>query len=180
MLSRNERFCYSITFTTLHTYMYMYMYTYRLGDVAAMGKRKAAAAGKGATKLAAHNFLPLALLTKPASVIGDYISLQGKEWTGCPAADKEKCWYRCTVRQFEAMHIFGAFKSAGFEVQEMGASGEGSLEPGVASGEKFWVAYQQPFLKHYYAAHPDRLPDGHPDKPQNRTEVVGWQAHVHV
>ena len=156
------------------------MYTYRLGDVAAMGKRKAAAAGKGATKLAAHNFLPLALLTKPASVIGDYISLQGKEWTGCPAADKEKCWYRCTVRQFEAMHIFGAFKSAGFEVQEMGASGEGSLEPGVASGEKFWVAYQQPFLKHYYAAHPDRLPDGHPDKPQNRTEVVGWQAHVHV
>ena len=43
------------------------------------------------------------------------------------------------------MHDFGAFKSAAFEVQEMGESGEGSLEPGVASGEKFFVAYQQPY-----------------------------------
>eukprot|EP00966_Prymnesium_polylepis_P130017 3006745-Prymnesium_polylepis.1 len=48
----------------------------------------------------------------------------------------------------------------------MGESGEGSLEPGVASGDTFWLAYQQPFLKHYNAAHPDRLPDGHPDKPK--------------
>ena len=36
---------------------------------------------------------------------------------------------------------------------EMGEGGEGSLEPGIASGDTFWVAYQQPFLKYYYAAH---------------------------
>mgnify|MGYP007078090933 CR=1 FL=1 len=127
-----------------------------------MPLKKKAATAKGSSKLVAHNFLPT--LTKLAEVVGDYIAMQGKDWTGCPSADKEK-WYRCIVRQFEAMHDFGAFRSAAFEVQEMGESGEGSLEPGVASGEKFFVAYQQPFLKYYYAAHPDRLPDGHPDKP---------------
>ena len=127
-----------------------------------MAPKRKPAAGKATPKLAAHNFLPV--LTKPAEVIGDYVSLQGKEWTGCPAADKEK-WFRCTVRQFEGVHDFGAFKSAAFQVQEMGQSGEGSLEPGVASGGQFWIAYVNPFLKYYYAAHPDRLPDGHPDKP---------------
>ena len=30
----------------------------------------------------ANNFLPM--WTKPAEVIGDYVSLQSKEWTGCP------------------------------------------------------------------------------------------------
>ena len=41
------------------------------------------------SKLTAHNFLPG--LTKPSSVIGDYVSMQGKEWTGsrpcAPAPD---------------------------------------------------------------------------------------------
>ena len=111
-----------------------------------MAPKRKLAAGKATPKLAAHNFLPV--LTKPAEVIGDYVSLQGKEWTGCPAADKEK-WFRCTVRQFEGVHDFGAFKSAAFQVQEMGQSGEGSLEPGVASGGQFWIAYVNPFLKYY-------------------------------
>ena len=53
----------------------------------AKGKKPA---GK-TSKLVAHNFLPT--LVKPNSVIGDYIAMQGKEWTGCPGADKEK-WYR--------------------------------------------------------------------------------------
>ena len=39
-------------------------------------KRKAATS----SKLVAHNFLPT--LAKPASVIGDYIAMQGKEWQG--------------------------------------------------------------------------------------------------
>ena len=127
-----------------------------------MPPRKKLASGRDTSMLIAHNFLPT--LTKPMEIIGDYIAMQGKDWTGCPSADKEK-HYRCIVRKFEAMHNFGTFKSAAFEVQEMGESGEGSLEPGVASGDKFYVAYLQPFLKYYYAAHPDRLPDGHPDKP---------------
>ena len=86
-----------------------------------MAPKRKPAAGKSTPKLAAHNFLPM--LTKPAEVIGDYVSLQGKEWTGCPAADKDK-WFRCTVRRFEGVHDFGAFKSAAFQVQEMGQSGE--------------------------------------------------------
>ena len=119
-------------------------------------KRKAVAQ----KKLIAHNFLPT--LNRPAEVIGDYVVVQGREWSGCPAADKDKS-FRCSVRKFEAMHDFGAFKSAAFEVQEMGVAGEGSLEPGIASGDVFWIAYQQPFLKYYNAAHPERLLDGHPE-----------------
>ena len=30
--------------------------------------------------------------------------------------------FRCVVRKFDAVHDFGAFKSAGFKVQEMGES----------------------------------------------------------
>ena len=64
---------------------------------------------------------------------------------------------RCTISR-------GGSKSAGFQVQEMGESGEGSLEPGVASGNVFWVMYPNPFLKYFYKANPDKLPDGHRDK----------------
>uniref|UniRef100_A0A7S0PWW4 Uncharacterized protein n=1 Tax=Coccolithus braarudii TaxID=221442 RepID=A0A7S0PWW4_9EUKA len=49
----------------------------------------------------------------------------------------------------------------------MGESGEGSLEPGVASGDVFWVMYPNPFLKYYYKEHPEKLPDGHRDKPED-------------
>jgi hypothetical protein len=128
-----------------------------------MGKGRKPA--KSAT-LTAHNFLPS--LSKPSEVVGEFISIQGSDWQGCPASDKQK-WFRCVVRKFDALHDFGAFKSAAFEVQEMGESGEGSLEPGVASGDVFWVVYQQPFLKHYYKANPDKLPDGHPEKPKPQT-----------
>ena len=43
----------------------------------------------------------------------------------------------CAVREFDAMHKFagGQPPSAAFECQEMGEKGDGSLEPGVASGE---------------------------------------------
>ena len=92
------------------------------------GKVPAKRKAKGSKASVVAHFVPL--LTKPAEVIGDYISMQGKEWPGCPAADKDK-WYRCVVRHFEAMHEFGASKSAAFEVQEMGESGDGSLEPGA-------------------------------------------------
>ena len=85
-------------------------------------------------------------IVKPASAVGAFIEIQGLEWRGCPAADKEK-WFKCIVRQFEAMHEFpGGTKSAGFQVQEMGESGEGSLEPGVASGDVFWLRYPTPIF----------------------------------
>eukprot|EP00310_Coccolithus_braarudii_P023901 CAMPEP_0183357408 /NCGR_PEP_ID=MMETSP0164_2-20130417/46190_1 /TAXON_ID=221442 /ORGANISM="Coccolithus pelagicus ssp braarudi, Strain PLY182g" /LENGTH=125 /DNA_ID=CAMNT_0025531011 /DNA_START=552 /DNA_END=925 /DNA_ORIENTATION=- len=37
--------------------------------------------------------------------------------------------------------------------------GRGSLEPGVASGEEFIMAYPLPFLEHYYFENRSELPD---------------------
>jgi hypothetical protein len=104
-------------------------------------------------------------LAKPNAVIGEFIEIQGRDWAGCPTSEKDK-WFKCVVRKFDAVRDFpGGIKAAGFQVQEMGESGEGSLEPGVASGDVFWVVYPNPFLKHYYKANPEKLPDGHRDKP---------------
>ena len=43
-------------------------------------------------------------------------------------------------------------------MQEMGESGEGSLEPGDSSGEVFAMMYPQPFVLHYYKTFPSKLP----------------------
>jgi len=98
-------------------------------------KRKAAAP---TSKLVAHNFLPL--LTKPAAVIGDYVSIQGKDFPGCARADKEK-WYRCTVRQFDAVHELAGRKTAAFGgqtchtlSQERGAASAGTKREGGPRG----------------------------------------------
>ena len=40
----------------------------------------------------------------------------------------------------------------------MGERGTGSLEPGVASGDVFVIAYPSPFLDYYYVANPTELP----------------------
>ena len=141
----------------------------------AKGKRSATTS-TAAGKLVAH-FLPT--ISKPAEIVGCFILLAGREWSGCPENDKDKI-FRCIVRRFEAVHDFGAFKSGGFQVQEMGESGEGSLEPGVASGDVFWVVYPNPFLKFYYNAYPDKLPNGHPDKPTAPTATVGSASSVAV
>ena len=85
-----------------------------------MGGRQKKSNAAASSSLLAHNFLPT--LTRPTMVIGSFVSMQGKDWDGCPAADKEKI-FKCTVRAFEAIHDFGAFRSGGFEVQEMGESG---------------------------------------------------------
>ena len=93
-----------------------------------MAKGKRRAATKSST-LVAHNFLPA--LSKPGKVIGDFISMPGSEWGGCPASQKASL-FRCVVRQFDAVHEFpGGTKSAGFQVQEMGESGEGICFPGL-------------------------------------------------
>jgi len=45
------------------------------------------------------------MLSKPAEVIGDYVSLACRARNGLalPAGDKEK-WFKSTVRQFEGVH----------------------------------------------------------------------------
>ena len=44
-----------------------------------------------------------------------FVKIQGRDWGGCPASDKDK-WFKCIVREFEAVHDFpGGTKSAGFQ-----------------------------------------------------------------
>lgn len=50
-------------------------------------------------------------------------------------------------------------KGAVYKLKEMGEDGRGSLEPGVASGDEFIMAYPHPFLEYYYAANRSELPD---------------------
>ena len=51
-------------------------------------------------------------MSKPLSAVGLFVEIQGSDWGGCPAADKDK-WFKCIVRQFEAVHNFpGGTKSA--------------------------------------------------------------------
>ena len=119
--------------------------------------------GKGKQKvtkqvtLARANVLPM--LSKPATAIGKECHVPGDFWEKCHEGDKEKI-FKCTVLEFDAMHTFDrGIKSAAFEVKEMGESGEGSLEMGVASGDVFYIAYPMPFLKYFYAANPADLPE---------------------
>jgi hypothetical protein len=73
---------------------------------------------------------------------GHFMHVPGEFWERCAAADKKKI-YKCLVREFEGLHKFagGVPPSAAFEVQEMGETGDGSLELSVASGEIFWIKY---------------------------------------
>ena len=99
------------------------------------------------------------MLTKTAVAIGKFVSVPGKYWTKCPAADKAKR-FKCVVVSFTALHDFGdGVKGAGFFLKEMGEDGRGSLEPGVASGAEFVMAYAQPFLEYYYDENRTELPE---------------------
>ena len=90
-------------------------------------------------------------------MIGNFCTVSGKFWQGCPAADKEKR-FLCTVIEFSALHDFGeGRKGAGFKLKEMGEDGRGSLEPGIASGDEFMLAYPLPFLDYYYYANQSEL-----------------------
>ena len=119
--------------------------------------RPKAKKGSKQTALTGSGFWPM--LSKPAIAIGKHASVPGKYWNGCPAADKEKR-FMCIVVEFTAMHDFGdGVKGAGFKMKEMGENGNGSLEPGVASGSEFIMAYPLPFLEHYFFQNRSELPD---------------------
>ncbi|KAL1525346.1 hypothetical protein AB1Y20_020206 [Prymnesium parvum] len=108
------------------------------------------------SNLARANFFPL--LTKPNKAVGKYCHVPGSYWEGCANADKKKI-YKCIVVEFEALHDFGEYgKAPAFKLKEMGETGEGSLEPGVASGEDFSMRYPTPFLEYFYQANPQELP----------------------
>ena len=127
-----------------------------------MGKK---GAGKGVVKkvdkqvqrrIADCNILPT--IKHPSTTIGLNCKVLGSFWDNVAEADKEK-QYICAIRHFDALHRWaGGRARAAFELQAMGESGEGSLEAGDASGEKFWIEYPQPFLKYFYDENPDKLP----------------------
>ena len=80
-----------------------------------------------------------------------------KSWAGrCPASDKEKR-FLCSILEFVAVHDFSFRKGPGFKLKEMGVDGQGSLEPGVASGDEFVHGYPSPFLEYYYYANRGEL-----------------------
>ena len=62
-----------------------------------MPPRGSKAPAKPTSKLIAHNFLPT--LTKPQEVVGSFVVMPGREWAGCPSADKEKL-FKCVVPKF--------------------------------------------------------------------------------
>ena len=113
------------------------------------GKKKAVAPkAKPQKTLASAGFYPM--LAKTTVALGKYATPPGSYWQKCPAADKKKR-YKCMVVEFVAMHDFdGGVKGAAFKCKEMGEDGKGSLEPGVASGEEYMLAYPTPFLEYYY------------------------------
>ena len=112
-------------------------------EVQAGGEQEGRQAGETLVEM---NLLPS--LKKTSEAVGEKVQVPGAYWEGCPPADLDKI-YLCTVIRFEATHTFhGGLKSAAFIMQEMGESGEGSLEPGDSSGEVFPMMYPhipQPF-----------------------------------
>ena len=54
---------------------------------------------------------------------------------------------------------------------ERGEAGDGSLEPGIASGEEFVIANTNLFLKYYYDANPEELDPGHPSRKRKEADV---------
>ena len=121
-----------------------------------MGKAKSKAPASQRA-LTSSGFWPM--LSKTAVAVGKHASVPGKYWSGCPAADKEKR-FMCIVIEFVALHDFGdGVKGSGFKLKEMGEDGRGSLEPGIASGSEFIMAYPLPFLEHYYFNNRLELPD---------------------
>ena len=122
-----------------------------MGRAKGSARSKQSSLGGKQSSLGGAGLLPL--LKPVGSAVGKYCNVPGSFWEGCPAADKDKV-FRCIVEEFVALHDFGSRKSAAFRAKEMGESGTGSLEPGVASGDTLTICYPLPFLQFYYDANP--------------------------
>ena len=80
-------------------------------------------------------------LKKPMEAVGKQVEFPGSFWGGRMSPEELRTLYKCTVRDFSLAHKFPGqlAPGPGFELQEMGAAGNGSTEHGDASGEIFWV-----------------------------------------
>ena len=120
-------------------------------------KRKSTAPPAKAAKQQQLEQLPL--LKKPLELVGTQIKVPGSYWQGRMSAAEKEALYVCSIRDFSALHTFpDESKGQGFQLQEMGESGTGSLEHGDASGDIFWMQYPFPMLTYYYSTYPERKP----------------------
>lgn len=123
------------------------------------GRPTASAKGKAPMQ---QQLEQLPLIKKPLELIGTHINVPGAFWVGRMSAAEKQTLYACVVRDFSALHKFiDGTTGQGFELQEMGAAGTGSLEHGDASGEIFWMVYPFPVRRLHLKPAPMCLPRVH-------------------
>ena len=114
-----------------------------------MAKDKRKANSKAATVPKQQRITASALpvLKRPLDQVGKQILVPGAYWVGRVSREEKDLEYKCTVIEFDMLHKWddGRPPSAAFQLQEMGVTGTGSLEPGDSSGELFWMTYPMPY-----------------------------------
>ena len=115
-------------------------------------------APKKATKQSSITSMGFPLLQKPAEMcVGRQIQVLGSYWTGRMSNEEANSLYKCTVREYHALHKWdaGGTPSQAMELQEMGVDGQGSRETGGSAADRiFFMKYPLPFLQHWYATYP--------------------------
>ena len=101
----------------------------------------------------------LPVITKPMGIIGKHVELPGSYWPRRgQSAEELRTLYRCVVRDYTSAHTFQNGKtSAAWQVQEMGVSGNGSLEHGDSSGDILWIPKVE-FVPFWWKTHPSEMP----------------------
>ena len=85
------------------------------------------------------------------------IQVLGSYWTGCMSNEETNSLYKCTVREYHALHKWdvGGSPSQTMELQEMGVDGQDSRETGGSSTDRiFFMKYPMSFLQHWYSTYP--------------------------
>ncbi len=80
------------------------------------------------------------LLQKPTEMcVGRQIQVLGSYWTGCMSNEEANSLYKCTAREYHALHKWdaGGTPSQAMEMQEMGVDGQGSRETGGSAAIAF-------------------------------------------
>ena len=123
-------------------------------------------APKKATKQSSITSMGFPLLQKPAETcVGRQIQVLGSYWTGRMSTEEANSLYKCTVRDFHALHKWdaGGTPSQAMELQEMGVDGQGNRETGGSSADRiFFMKYPLPSLQHWYATYPPPQQDTTP------------------
>ena len=89
------------------------------------------------------------LLQKPTETcVGRQIQVLGSYWTGRMSTEEANSLYKCTVRDFHALHKWdaGGTPSQAMELQDMDVDGQGSRETGGSAADRiFFMKYPLPF-----------------------------------